>query len=174
MLEARQLVVNQLQEESTTDPLTGLGNRRILAGRRQGSQESTTAVMVDLDHFKAYNDLHGHRAGDELLVDFSAVLASCIRADDLLVRYGGEEFCMILSCDLPLAETLTARIREIWSGHHADVTFSAGICEVAEGESLGVGHRPGRCGAVYGQTVGSKHDVASFRLAESVGVPLSG
>ncbi len=127
VLEQRQLMVNELQLHSTTDALTGLGNRRALQRVRTEEATETTVVMVDLDHFKQYNDLHGHGAGDDLLVDFGAALASCIRAEDDLFRYGGEEFCLILRCGVERAETVTRRVREVWEERASSVTFSAGI-----------------------------------------------
>ncbi len=136
VLEQRQLMVNELQRHSTTDPLTGLGNRRVLQNVITDDSCETTVVMVDLDHFKQYNDLRGHRAGDDLLVEFGAVLASCIRAEDELFRYGGEEFCLILRCGIVSAEIITRRVREVWAFRESTVTFSAGIALAHGGEAI--------------------------------------
>lgn len=135
ILEHRQLTVDELKLRSTTDPLTGLGNRRILERLTVEPEATATAVMIDLDHFKLYNDQHGHRAGDELLVDFAATLRSCIRSHDMLVRYGGEEFCYVLSCDMHVAKIVTKRVRDLWSEHPSGVTFSAGLAAIEPHET---------------------------------------
>ena len=100
---ARVAFVAGLRHESRTDALTGLANRRTLGERlgfelaRAGRSASPLAVaMVDLDHFKAYNDTHGHVAGDTVLRTIGALLASHVRGQDLAARYGGEEFCLLL------------------------------------------------------------------------------
>ncbi|MBS0432785.1 MAG: GGDEF domain-containing protein [Proteobacteria bacterium] len=92
-----------LREQSIRDPLTGLFNRRYLeaslprefsrADRRKGQ---LALLMLDLDHFKRYNDRHGHDAGDALLAQFGAQLAQLCRAEDIPCRYGGEEFTVLL------------------------------------------------------------------------------
>jgi diguanylate cyclase (GGDEF)-like protein len=93
-----------LEELSLRDELTGLSNRRrfdhylanqIAICRRE--KRSLALVMYDVDAFKAYNDDHGHQAGDECLAKVAAALASCCRRPaDMAVRYGGEEFALIL------------------------------------------------------------------------------
>lgn len=93
----------RLAEESVTDPLTGLRNRRFLErfletelarARRYGSDCSL--AMVDLDRFKRYNDTHGHPAGDEVLEAVAEILGSEARSSDVVARYGGEEFAVIM------------------------------------------------------------------------------
>ena len=88
---------------ATRDPLTGCQNRRSFyealethwnASQRHG--HSLGFLMVDLDHFKAINDNHGHSAGDVVLQKMSAVLKSSVRNCDLVCRYGGEEFCVLM------------------------------------------------------------------------------
>ncbi len=92
-----------LEELSLTDPLTGLANRRYLVQRLE--QESSEAqrygqplglLMVDIDHFKAINDSYGHEVGDRLLVEVAAVLRGCVRQYDVVARFGGEEFVVVL------------------------------------------------------------------------------
>jgi diguanylate cyclase (GGDEF)-like protein len=92
-----------LREQSIRDPLTGLFNRRYLeaslpreltrAERRKGH---FALLMLDLDHFKRYNDRHGHDAGDALLAHFGALLGQLCRGEDIPCRYGGEEFTVVL------------------------------------------------------------------------------
>lgn len=88
---------------AVTDPLTGTFNRRTFLdlaekeiARARRSQEPLSLVLFDLDHFKSVNDKHGHLAGDHVLKRFVEVATMCLRQEDLLVRYGGEEFCLLL------------------------------------------------------------------------------
>jgi diguanylate cyclase (GGDEF)-like protein len=95
--------VKHLEELTITDPLTELYNRRFLKERfaaeisRSIRQKEPLAVMlIDLDHFKDYNDLCGHLAGDAVLRQTARLLQRCAREMDLVIRYGGEEFCVLL------------------------------------------------------------------------------
>jgi diguanylate cyclase (GGDEF)-like protein len=92
-----------LREQSIRDPLTGLFNRRYLEAslprelaraERRGSH--VALLMLDLDHFKRYNDSHGHDAGDALLGQFGSTLSHLCRGEDIACRYGGEEFTVLL------------------------------------------------------------------------------
>jgi diguanylate cyclase (GGDEF)-like protein len=104
---------------ATTDPLTGVFNRRtfielaeqeLARSRRAGTPLSI--MMLDLDHFKRVNDTFGHLTGDEVLVAFTRLIRDCVRRGDLVVRYGGEEFCVLLpATNLPAATALAERIR---------------------------------------------------------------
>lgn len=93
----------RLQKLSVTDPLTGAFNREFL-GRRLPLEMDAAAqrgvplsvAMVDVDHFKPVNDRYGHEAGDQVLAEVAVRLRSAIRKEDLLVRYGGEEFLVVL------------------------------------------------------------------------------
>ncbi len=86
----------QLLVQSERDPLTGLANRRrmaqVMAERHSDGRWHGCLMLVDLDHFKRINDQHGHAAGDTVLVEVGRRLAATVRADDLVVRWGGEEF----------------------------------------------------------------------------------
>lgn len=94
----------QLAHLSETDPLTGLNNRRKLESgleeewrRHRWARRPLSAIMLDVDHFKAFNDAYGHRAGDECLRRVGSVIVDCLRrSGDLAARYGGEEFIVIL------------------------------------------------------------------------------
>ena len=104
----------ELDRIANYDPLTDLPNRRLLADRlsqaiiRAGrSGKSLGVCFLDLDGFKAINDLHGHSVGDRLLVGVTANLTQVLRADDTLARMGGDEFVLLLS-DLASAEECTA------------------------------------------------------------------
>ena len=96
-------LVAKLQSTARTDPLTGLPNRRVwdedlerelARARRHGG--SLCLAMLDLDRFKAFNDHHGHQAGDQLLAATATAWRPALRATDTIARYGGEEFAVLL------------------------------------------------------------------------------
>ena len=93
----------QLEELSVTDPLTGLFNRRFLEKRLEEEINRSvrqhlafTLMMIDLDHFKVYNDRCGHLAGDQALQKTAELLRGSAREMDIVTRFGGEEFCILL------------------------------------------------------------------------------
>jgi diguanylate cyclase (GGDEF)-like protein len=93
-----------LEELSVTDPLTGLYNRRLLEkrldeeiSRSRRQQQNFSLLMIDLDNFKAYNDLCGHPGGDLALEKTAILLQGCAREMDVVARYGGEEFCVLVA-----------------------------------------------------------------------------
>jgi diguanylate cyclase (GGDEF)-like protein len=98
--------LERLSAQATTDGLTGLANRRawderlaheIAAARRSGS--TLTLALLDFDHFKRFNEAHGHAAGDRLLCAFARRALTALREVDVLARWGGEEFAVLLpSC----------------------------------------------------------------------------
>ena len=95
--------VNGLHTESRTDPLTGLANRRSLMERIEmemahalRAETPLSVAMVDIDHFKEFNDRYGHVVGDTVLRSVAAMMVSNTRDQDLVARYGGEEFCLVL------------------------------------------------------------------------------
>jgi two-component system cell cycle response regulator len=106
-------------ELAVTDQLTGLHNRRYMAGqiealmRRAGAGgEPVSLLMIDIDHFKRINDSFGHDVGDEVLREFAVRLASNVRAIDLPVRHGGEEFVVVMpDTELEDARRIAERIR---------------------------------------------------------------
>ena len=129
--------------DSFVDPLTRLWNRRRLrlfvdmlipASRRSG--QPFCIILMDLDHFKKYNDERGHQAGDELLITVSRIIQSCAREQDLVVRYGGEEFLVVLpNTALDDARGVADRILNTVRGM-TRVTISAGLDEFAEGADI--------------------------------------
>lgn len=130
----------ELERLSTTDTLTGLGNRRYLLGqleyeiqRSNRSGQPFSILMLDVDHFKKYNDEHGHQAGDEVLVRLSAILQNSVRPYDCTARYGGEEFLIVLSgTPLDLARETAERIRTNVREERVEgrqVTVSIGVAE---------------------------------------------
>jgi diguanylate cyclase (GGDEF)-like protein len=93
----------ELESQSVRDPLTGLYNRRvleaslhreILRARRKG--HSVSVVFIDLDHFKKFNDTFGHAAGDEVLMTMGKMFQEYFRGEDVVCRYGGEEFAIVM------------------------------------------------------------------------------
>ncbi len=137
----RERLVATLAEVARTDDLTGLANRRAWDEalerelKRAARDESPLCVgIVDLDHFKEYNDRNGHLAGDRLLKQLAAGWGGELRASDILARYGGEEFALALpGCSLENAVALTERLR---AATPSGETASAGIV-VWDGEESG-------------------------------------
>ncbi len=107
-----------LRNQAIRDPLTGLYNRRYLEEtlereflRSQRNGQSVGVIMLDVDHFKRYNDTNGHRGGDAVLRELGMLISSMVRGTDVPCRYGGEEF-IILMPDAP-AEICAARAEEL-------------------------------------------------------------
>ena len=104
-------VVREKERMATQDPLTGAATRRRLMERLEFliSQSDRTGLpftllIMDLDHFKRFNDTMGHQTGDRLLQELVGILSGNLRKGDLVARYGGEEFVVLLNnCDLPSA-----------------------------------------------------------------------
>jgi diguanylate cyclase (GGDEF)-like protein len=111
----------KLEEMATKDPLTGLYNRRYLDSIIEQFVEGTIrrkskigVLMCDIDHFKRVNDLFGHDTGDFVLVQLAQMILSCIRKADLVIRFGGEEFLILLpDCGESCAATMAERIRSM-------------------------------------------------------------
>jgi len=132
-----------LQVQATRDPLTGLFNRRYMQesldreihrARRRG--RPLAVMLLDIDHFKRYNDTFGHAAGDEALRFVAEALLFSVRAEDLAVRYGGEEFLVLLpECSLQQAairaEEIRKRLKELYVARQGElpgpVTASIGV-----------------------------------------------
>ncbi len=110
--------VHIYRSAASTDGLTGLLNRRAflegalaLCGLQAKRREAVSLLMFDLDHFKSVNDRFGHAAGDDLLKLFAQTARRCMRADDIIGRFGGEEFVAIVPGDLRIAARIAERIR---------------------------------------------------------------
>ena len=141
----------RLAEQAATDPLTGLSNRRNLLtlaeqvqARAQRSHLPTALVIADIDHFKRINDQLGHDAGDQVLVHIGLLLSRTCRAQDIVARWGGEEFLILLpATNGEAALALAERIRQTVAAQplvyaHASITpaLSLGVAELEPGETL--------------------------------------
>ena len=120
-----------------TDSLTGAQNRRGLDDLLDRMQGRAFLVIVDLDEFKQYNDSFGHLAGDKVLVEFSAMLQEETRRNDVVIRYGGEEFLIVLAdANQRRAELVVDRWTEAWRRNGSGITFSAGVTDLLGDEAL--------------------------------------
>lgn len=147
----------QVQEISTfIDPLTGIYNRRWLntmfkralerQNRNEGDSSKIFLLMIDIDHFKDYNDTHGHLAGDQCLRLVASTLRDNMRPADQLARYGGEEFSVLISDSHPNnSVTMGDRLRLAVSNRKIkdrrgaplpSVTISVGVAEFKKNEAL--------------------------------------
>lgn len=157
----------RLRDQSVRDPLTGLFNRRYMeealaleTARSLRNDAPLSVIMTDLDHFKRFNDRHGHPAGDALLKSVATLMQSHFREGDIICRYGGEEFAIIApGADLELirarAEALRGAAREL------RLTFDG--VEVGEiSMSFGVACSQGR-GGVGGHDLVVEADQALYR-----------
>jgi two-component system cell cycle response regulator len=137
----------QILAVSLTDPLTGVGNRRRLEqalaleiSRAERTDGTLCAFMADLDHFKRVNDTYGHEAGDKVLAAFSYLLRRCTRATDVVARFGGEEFVVLMpATDLVQASAIGERIRGEFAACRVEplpdpVMASFGVAELKAGE----------------------------------------
>ena len=140
--------VLSLVQVSERDTLTGLYNRRMLDRRLQElistldsprrrtlDPVSAHVALIDLDRFKKVNDAYGHLYGDEVLLLFSGLMKQSFRSTDLLVRYGGEEFVVVLTgttmenCEIVL-ERFRAKVEDYWFPHVGHVTISTGASRI--------------------------------------------
>jgi len=140
--ESRELTMAKLAHHATTDSLTGLVTRRVFdeatvrAMIPTESSDGTSLVLVDLDRFKSVNDQYGHQAGDEVLVQVSALLLALARQGDVVSRVGGDEVALLMpDCRLEVAERraneVVMRVREhgitLSAGHVIHVSVSVGL-----------------------------------------------
>ncbi|MGQ7297732.1 GGDEF domain-containing protein [Quadrisphaera sp. KR29] len=115
-----------LQVASRTDALTRLDNRRALEGHLQSASAGTVLVVCDIDHFKKVNDTHGHARGDWVLAEFARLLRQAVRDGDHAVRYGGEEFLLVLRLREAAVPQVLNRLHQAWALSRTGTTFSCG------------------------------------------------
>ncbi|WP_160141096.1 MULTISPECIES: diguanylate cyclase [Cryobacterium] len=152
-LEAEMLRIRaeELEQQANTDPLTRLPNRRALdrelpnlMDRAQDLAQPLCAAMIDMDHFKRVNDVHGHGIGDQVLAEMATLLRGVTRESDLAVRVGGEEFLLVLADTSPaqaekVCERLIASVRGFAWGDLAEglaCTASVGLAARQTSESV--------------------------------------
>jgi diguanylate cyclase (GGDEF)-like protein len=138
-------LLRQMHELSVTDALTGLPNRRHLQehapalwAQAEREQRMLAALAIDLDHFKAVNDAHGHAAGDELLRRVADALRQVVRTGDLVARTGGEEFVVLTLVDaaataVDLAERLRRAVNGADDKGHATASIGIALTSVVPG-----------------------------------------
>jgi diguanylate cyclase (GGDEF)-like protein len=125
------------EEASLTDALTGLSNRRRAEQCLGALAAGDAVVLIDVDHFKRVNDELGHATGDRVLIELAGNLTAHVRAVDMVTRFGGEEFLLILPQTPPkLAEMVVGRLMEAWRSTRPLTTFSAGIALHPSGGKL--------------------------------------
>jgi diguanylate cyclase (GGDEF)-like protein len=142
-------MMRQLEDLVATDELTGLFNRRHFLRTALGELENLShgrqhgLALIDLDHFKRINDVHGHAAGDRVLQTFAVVGRACLREGDILARYGGEEFVLLLpNTDADQFFSCCERLREAFAmaepvGVKVDnLSLSVGMTLLSAGEDL--------------------------------------
>jgi len=160
-------LVALLATQARTDPLTGAANRRswdeemdreLARARRTG--DPLTVALIDMDHFKDYNDTHGHDAGDVLLRDLVTAIRAELRTGDIIARWGGEEFTLALpGCDLQQAQTIASRLlRVVPSGQ----TVSIGLTQARTQDTpRALIERADR--ALYAAKDGGRNQVKAFQ-----------
>lgn len=147
--------LEETRREASTDGLTGIANRmrferelRVAAAKAAEAGSTLCLVMGDIDHFKTFNDTHGHAVGDQVLRLVARVLTEAVRPGDLAARYGGEEFAVLLpDCGLDEAVRIAERIRHRIGQKHVvrrstgddlgAVTLSLGVAQYRSGEPIG-------------------------------------
>lgn len=145
-------LVDKIREQSIRDSLTWVYNHQyfqnrldVLLEKAKRDNEPLGFFILDIDHFKEFNDTYGHQAGDHVLKETARILNSELRGDDLIARYGGEEFVAILPRkDIGESYTIAERIRKVFEnskfefeGTKLNITISAGVAALssaAEGE----------------------------------------
>jgi GGDEF domain-containing protein len=116
-----------LRKIAQTDALTQLLDRSTLGPQLSRHASASAVVLIDLDHFKRYNDCHGHEAGDQLLVAFADALRWSVRKGDVIFRIGGDEFLLLLvGAGRTDAEEVLDRLRQHRAEVGGSVSFSAG------------------------------------------------
>ena len=143
--------LNRTSELARTDPLTGFGNRRAMGeiiardiARARRTKDPFCSAILDVDHFKKVNDEYGHAVGDKALVHLGFVVKSAIRETDVICRYGGEEFVVVLpGAAAQGARFVIDRLRVMVENsplvHGKDrltIRFSAGVAELQPGETV--------------------------------------
>lgn len=159
-------MIDLLAQKAQIDALTGLWNRRHFDQRFESelslarrAKRSLAVCMLDIDHFKSINDNFGHPGGDEVLKQVSSLLADTIRAEDVVCRYGGEEFAIITPSVGEGAAALAERIRAAVE----QMTIKLGSRQIPVTISIGVAV----CGRDYSRTMIDLADAALYRAKQN-------
>jgi diguanylate cyclase len=156
VIENLQREVDEIRRESLRDPLTSLANRKhfeqalqeaIAEAVKTKSHKPFSVLLIDIDHFKQFNDAHGHQIGDDVLRLMARTLKDSVKGQDLAARYGGEEFAILLpGTDLGRAKTVAENIREAVAAKAllkrstgqtlGKITVSIGAAEYQAGDDL--------------------------------------
>jgi len=134
---------DELSAMATRDPLTGLYNRRYLTdalmskvARANRHGDALSVIMADVDHFKKINDTHGHLVGDEVLKIVAQTISEAARREDVVARFGGEEFILVMdNCSLEDASAKAEELRQkiqLLHPNDLDVTMSFGVACLSE------------------------------------------
>jgi diguanylate cyclase (GGDEF)-like protein len=142
-LSSQPLQVHRLRRLAETDVLTGLSNRRALEhllAEHADRDASVAVVMLDVDHFKNVNDRHGHAVGDRVLADIAQALRAGVRLEDSVIRFGGEEFLLVLpgariDTAFDTAERVRTSVRRAVTVGGEPISISAGVAVRRENES---------------------------------------
>jgi diguanylate cyclase (GGDEF)-like protein/PAS domain S-box-containing protein len=138
----------ELSRIATTDPLTGIWNRRhfeqVAAAEREQAlryMQPLSMLLFDIDHFKQVNDRFGHQTGDQVLIALTRLVGQALRATDVLARWGGEEFVVVMPhCTEPEAMQLAEKLRVLVAAHPfpqvGAVTVSLGVAQFETDETL--------------------------------------
>ncbi|MEO6445054.1 MAG: diguanylate cyclase [Gemmatimonadaceae bacterium] len=136
----RKAMESQLREQLTRDALTGCYNRRFLLDLetelKTAGEERWGCIFIDIDHFKLFNDTHGHQKGDQVLARMARFLMRQVRAEEPVVRMGGDEFLIVVFGDTAERTEEVARRLQQSAARSAPVEFSLGWAYRTNGESL--------------------------------------
>ena len=169
-MEQQAAELDRTRKEARTDPLSGVGNRKAFDETLQWllttwkrDREPFTLILADLDRFKWVNDTHGHQAGDVVLAQMGALLKNSVRGGDIVARYGGDEFAILLPrTELHAGNQVAARIRaQVWRssfrvgqrGEQGVISLSVGVASVQDGDT--------------GETILARADKALYKAKEA-------
>jgi diguanylate cyclase (GGDEF)-like protein len=146
-IQERQKIEEKLVQLATIDPLTSIPNRRKFdevlqyeLNRDSRYKNELSLVFCDLDHFKKINDQHGHKVGDDVLKAFTRLMSENIRKTDVIARWGGEEFALLLpATDIRIASRTAEKLRKQTEAyefpHVGKITASFGVTQLIDGDS---------------------------------------